>query len=87
MLTDLLSRAGLRSRHHAFKAALWLLGKVYEAESRQAGRISAKLDQFNYGEVAEYDHLVFQAMEEELEFSEYTLDCLMAVLDELEMVC
>lgn len=87
MLANLLSRAGLRSRRHALKAALWLLGKVYEAESRHAGRISAQLCQFDYGEVAEYDHLVLQAMEEELEFSEYTLDCLMVVLDELEMVC
>jgi hypothetical protein len=36
MLLDFLSRAGLSSRRQALKMALWLLRKVYDAESRHA---------------------------------------------------
>lgn len=85
MLTDLLSRAGLRSRRQTLKVALWLLRKVYEAESGHSDRISDKLGHFD-DEDAEYDYSVVKAMEEDLEISEYALDCLMSILDELEMV-
>ena len=85
MLLDFPGRVGLRSRRQAFKTALWLLRKVYDAQSRHAACISSKLDRFDE-EDAEYDHSVIKAMEEELEISEYVLDCLMSFLDEMEMV-
>ena len=85
MLMGWPSRTGLRSRRQTIKVALWLLRKVYDAESRHAARISSKLDQFD-DEDAEYDHSVIKAMVEELEISECALDCLMSLLDELEMI-
>lgn len=85
MLLDFLSRAGLSSRRQALKMALWLLRKVYDAESRHAARISSKIDRFDDEDVV-YDHSLIKALEEEMEISEYALDCLMSLLDELEMV-
>ena len=60
MLLDFLSRAGLSSRRQALKMALWLLRKVYDAESRHAARISSKIDRFDDENVV-YDHSLIKA--------------------------
>lgn len=84
MLLDFPGRAGWRCRRQTLKLALWLLRKVYNTESRHSDRISSSLDWLD--EHGEYDYSFVKAMEEELQGSEYALDCLMSILDELEMV-
>lgn len=85
MWLDFPGRTGLRCRRQALKLALWLLRKVYVAESRHSDCISSSLDRLD-DEDTERDYSLFKALEEELEISEYALDCLMSILDELEMV-